>query len=319
MNVRNLSLRWTQQRAQPQVRKSSRRRREALEGYLYLLPWIIGFILFTGGPMLASLYLSLTEYRITSPPVWIGFENYKNAFTVDPLFWPSLGRTFYFALVAVPIGLVGSLLLAMLLNQNVLGKSWFRTIFFLPGLTPIVAAALLWTVLLQPETGIVNYLLEQVGIPGPKWFGSVAWAIPGLILMTTWGSVGSNRMIIFLAGLQGVPASLYDAASIDGANGWQKFWNVTLPMISPTMFFNLVLGIIGALQIFAAALVATNGGPAYATWFFALHIYTQAFQYFEMGYGSALAWIFLVVMLCFTYIQFRSSARWVYYEGETNS
>jgi len=319
MTVNQLSAKHTPQRVRPKARRSPARRREAIEGYLYLLPWLIGFIVFTGGPMLASLYLSLTEYRITSPPVWIGLENYKNAFTVDPLFWPSLRRTFYFALFAVPIGLVGSLLLAMLLNQKVRGKSWFRTIFFLPGLTPIVASALLWTVLLQPETGIVNFLLGKVGIPGPKWFGSVAWAIPGLVLMTTWGSVGSNRMIIFLAGLQGVPSSLYDAASIDGANGWQKFWHVTLPMISPTLFFNLVLGIIGALQIFAAALVATSGGPAYATWFFALHIYTQAFQYFEMGYGSALAWIFLVVMLAFTYIQFRSSASWVYYEGETNS
>lgn len=298
---------------------SRARRREAIEGYLYMLPWIIGFVVFTGGPMLISLYLSFTEYRITSDPVWIGLENYKNAFTRDPLFWSSLGRTFYFALVAVPIGLVGSLLLAMLLNQGVKGTSIFRTLFFLPGLTPIVAAALLWTVLLQPETGVINYMLSQVGIEGPKWFGSVAWAIPGLILMTTWRSVGSNRMIIFLAGLQGVPDSLYDAASIDGASAWQKFWHVTLPMISPTMFFNLVLGIIGALQIFAAALVATSGGPAYGTWFFALHIYTQAFQYFEMGYGSALAWIFLLVMLVFTYIQFRSSARWVYYEGESKS
>lgn len=319
MSVKNLSTGAPALRARSRARRSPARRREAIEGYLYMLPWIIGFIVFTGGPMLVSLYLSFTEYRITSPPVWIGLENYKNAFTVDPLFWSSLGRTFYFALVAVPVGLIGSLLLAMLLNQRVRGTSIFRTIFFLPGLTPIVATALLWTVLLQPETGVINYLLERVGIPGPKWFGSVEWAIPGLILMTTWRSVGSNRMIIFLAGLQGVPDSLYDAADIDGANGWQKFRHVTLPMISPTVFFNLILGIIGALQVFAAALVATNGGPAYATWFFALHIYAQAFQYFEMGYGSALAWLFLLVMLFFTYIQFRSSARWVYYEGETNS
>lgn len=319
MSVTNTRTGALPAQAQSKRRVSRARRREAIEGYLYLLPWLIGFIVFTGGPMIVSLYLSFTEYRITSPPTWIGLQNYKMAFFDDPLFWSSLGRTFYFALVAVPIGLIGSLLLAMLLNQGVKGTPIFRTLFFLPGLTPIVAAALLWTVLLQSETGVINYLLEQVGIEGPKWFGSVAWAIPGLILMTTWRSVGSNRMIIFLAGLQGVPDSLYDAAAIDGANGWQKFWHVTLPMISPTMFFNLVLGIIGALQVFAAALIATSGGPAYATWFFSLHIYSQAFEYFEMGYGSALAWIFLVVMLAFTYIQFRSSARWVYYEGETNS
>jgi multiple sugar transport system permease protein len=232
--------------------------------------------------------------------------------------WPFLAiRSFgTFALISVPLGMAGSLLLAILLNQGAKGTSIFRTLFFLPGLTPIVATALLWTVLLQPETGVINYLLSKVSIPGPKWFGSVEWAIPGLILMTTWRSIGSNRMIIFLAGLQGVPQQLYDAAAIDGAGRWARFRHVTLPMISPTMFFNLVLGIIGALQVFAAALVATNGGPAYATWFFALHIYTQAFQYFEMGYGSALAWIFLVVMLVFTYIQFRSASRWVYYEGE---
>ncbi len=297
-------------------RRNSARRREAVQGYLYLLPWLIGFVLFTGGPMLASFYLSLTEYRITSPPNFIGLENYRAAFFSDPLFWSSLWRTFYFAILSVPIGIVGSLLLAVLLNQQAKGTSLFRTLFFLPGLTPIVATALLWTVLLQPETGLVNYMLGKVGLPGPKWFGSVEWAIPGLVLMTTWRTVGSNRMIIFLAGLQGVPQSLLDAASIDGANRWQRFIHVTLPMLSPTMFFNVVLGIIGALQVFAAALIATNGGPAYATWFFALHIYTQAFQYFEMGYGSALAWIFLVIMLAFTLIQFRASARWVYYEGE---
>lgn len=295
---------------------SKARRREAIEGYLYLLPWLVGFLIFTAGPMLASLYLSFTEYRVTSPPTFIGFANYRTALFDDPLFWTSLGRTFYFALVSVPIGLMGSLLLAMLLNQGLRGTSLLRTLFFLPGLTPIVATALIWTILLQPETGFINYLLDLVYIDGPAWFGSVKWAIPGLILMTTWRSLGSNRMIIFLAGLQGVPDSLYDAASIDGANSWHRFRHVTLPMISPTLFFNLVLGIIGALKVFAAAIIATQGGPAYATWFFALHIYSQAFEYFEMGYGSALAWLFLLIMLVFTYIQFRSASRWVHYEGE---
>lgn len=298
------------------VKMSRARRREALEGYLYLLPWLLGFVIFTAGPMLVSLYLSFTEYRVTSPPSFIGLQNYTTAFFDDDLFWSSLGRTFYFALVSVPVGLIGSLLLAMLLNQGLRGTSVFRTVFFLPGLTPIVATALVWTILLQPETGIINYALRLLSIEGPKWFGSVKWAIPGLILMTTWRTLGSNRMIIFLAGLQGVPDSLYDAAAIDGANSWHRFLNVTLPMISPTLFFNLVLGIIGALQVFAAAMIATQGGPARATWFFALHIYSQAFEYFEMGYGSALAWLFLLIVLFFTFIQFRMSDRWVYYEGE---
>ncbi len=301
------------------ARMTKARRREALLGYLYLTPWLVGFVIFTAGPMLASLYLSFTEYRVTSPPTWIGFGNYRTALFEDPLFWSSLGRTFYFALVSVPIGLLGSLGLAMLLNQGLRGTNYLRTIFFLPGLTPIVATALVWTILLQPETGLVNYTLRLFGMEGPRWFGSVKWAIPGLILMTTWRTLGSNRMIIFLAGLQGVPDSLYDAASIDGAQAWHRFRHVTLPMISPTLFFNLVLGVIAALQIFAAAMIATQGGPAYATWFFALHIYSQAFEYFEMGYGSALAWLFLLVMLAFTFIQFRSSRRWVYYEGEVRN
>ena len=265
--------------------------------------------------MIASFVLSFTEYRITSPPTFIGLDNFKTALMNDRLFWPSLGRTFYFAVVSVPISIVGSLVLAVLLNQAVKGTPLFRTFFFLPSLTPIVATALLWTMLLQPDTGALNYLLGLAGIKGPKWFGSVQWAIPGLILMTSWRGIGGNRMMIFLAGLQGVPESLYDAAAIDGANSWQEFWNVTLPMISPTLFFNLVLGIIGALRVFAAAMIATQGGPAYATWFFALHIYTQAFEYFEMGYASALAWIFLVVLLAFTWVQFRASNRWVYYAG----
>lgn len=300
-------------------RPSARRRREIIEGYLYLSPWILGFVFLVGGPMIASFVLSFTEYRITSAPTFIGLQNFRTAFTEDRLFWPSLGRTFYYAVVSVPITIIGSLILALLLNQKIRGSTWFRTFFFLPHLTPIVAAALLWTMLLHPETGFVNYLLGLVGIEGPKWFGSTQWAIPGLILISTWRGIGGNRMMIFLAGLQGVPESLYDASDIDGANWWQRFWNVTLPMISPTMFFNLVLGIIQALRVFAAAMIATKGGPAYATWFFALHIYNQAFQYFEMGYASSLAWIFLVVMLGFTYIQFKSASRWVYYEGEVRS
>ena len=297
-------------------RRSARRRREMIEGYLYLSPWILGFLIFVGGPMIASFFLSFTEYRIIRPPAFIGFTNYLTALQRDRLFWPSLGRTFYYAVVSVPIGIMGSLALAMLLNRELKGTTVFRTLFFLPSLTPIVASALLWTMLLHPEGGLVNYGLRLVGLPQPKWFGSVQWAIPGLIIMTAWGGIGGNRMMIFLAGLQGVPEALYDAADIDGASSWQRFQHVTLPMISPTMFFNLVLGIIGALQVFAAAMIATQGGPAYATWFFALHIYYQAFHYFEMGYASALAWLFLVVMLGFTYIQFRSSSRWVYYEGD---
>jgi len=297
-------------------RMSRAQRREALWGYIFLSPWIVGFILWFGGPMLASLGLSLTNYDILSPPEFVGLQNYIQAFTEDDLFYSSLGRTFYYALVVVPLGVTGSLLLAVLLNRNIPGKNLFRTFYFLPHVAPMVATILLWRWILQPEIGLVNYALEKIGIQGPRWLGSTEWAIPSLMIMALWGSVGGNRMMIFLAGLQGVPAELYEAADIDGANAWHKFRNVTVPLITPTIFFNLVLGVIGALKVFASAFIATDGGPAYATWFYALHIYTQAFKYFYMGYASALSWIFFIIMFIFTYVQFRSSARWVYYAGE---
>jgi multiple sugar transport system permease protein len=301
------------------LKKRLRRHREAILGYLYLSPFILGFLIFTAGPMLASLGLSFTEYRVMSPPRWVGVQNYKMAFLDDPLFWPSLKRTFTYTLITTPLVVAGSLALALLLNQGVKGTTWFRTAFFLPHLTPMVAAALLWLVILDPDGGVLNYLLSLAGIEGPGWFTSPRWAIPALIVVSTWMGVGGNRMLIFLAGLQGVPQSLYDAARVDGATAWQRFLYVTLPMISPALFFNLVLALIGHLRVFTAALVATRGGPAYATWFFSLHIYTQAFQYFEMGYGSALAWIFMLVLLSLTYLQFRLAGGWVYYEGNVQS
>ena len=287
-----------------------------LEGYLCLSPWALGLVLFVLGPMVASLYLSLTRYNIARPPEFVGLQNYVQAFTEDKLFFPSLLRTFTFAFVVVPIGQTGSLLLATLLNERLKGQNVYRALYFLPSLTPAVAAAIMWQWLLNPESGIVNYLLAQIGIRGPAWLGSVEWAIPAIIIVALWQNVGGNRMLIFLAGLQGVPQELYEAAEIDGAGPVSKFWNVTLPMISPTMFFNLVLGVIGALKVFTIAFVAAKGGPAYATWFFALHIYTQAFEYFNMGYAAALSWVFFLVLLTFTLIQFRASSRWVYYAGE---
>jgi multiple sugar transport system permease protein len=290
-------------------------RREALEGYVCLAPWALGFLIWIAGPMLYSLYLSLNDSDVLSPPRWVGLANYERAFFVDDLFWSSLGRTFYYALLVVPAGVAGSLLAALLLNQKLAGTNVYRTLYFLPHLTPTVAAALLWVWVLQPEFGLVNYLLGLVGIEGPAWFGSTEWAIPSIAIIALWNGIGGNRMMIFLAGLQGVPQELVDASEVDGANGWQRFRHVTLPMISPTIFFNLVLGIIAALQVFTTALIATRGGPANATWFYALHIYTNAFQYFSMGYASALAWIFFVIMFVFTAIQMGVSRRWVYYAG----
>ena len=296
--------------------KSRLQVQEARWGYIFLIPWLLGLAIFIVGPILASAYFSFQEYDIVSPPEYIGAANYVRAFTADKQFWPSLWRTLYYSLLVVPIGLTGSLLLAILLNQGIRGTNIFRTIFFLPHLTPAVALAVLWIWLFHPTVGPINTVLEGVGIPGPGWLQAKDWALPALIIISLWAGIGGNTMLIFLAGLQGVPRELYEASEIDGAGRWAKFRNVTLPMISPTLLFNLILGIIGALKVFTLAFVATNGGPSYATWFYALHIYRQSFEYFRMGYGAALAWIFVIVLMVFTYIQIVMSRRWVYYAGE---
>ncbi len=298
--------------------KSPLETKQALWGYVFLMPWLLGLTIFLVGPILISAYLSFTEYDVLSSPQFIGLSNYARAFTGDKQFWPSLGRTLYYSIVVVPVGLIGSLALAMLLNQGIKGTNIFRTLYFLPHLTPAVALAVLWVWIFHPSLGPVNTMLGWIGIDGPGWLTSKQWALPALIIITIWAGVGGNTMLIFLAGLQGVPKELLEAAEIDGAGAWARFRNVTLPMISPTMLFNLILGIIGALKVFTLAFVATNGGPSYATWFYALHIYNQAFNYFRMGYGAALAWIFVVVLMAFTYLQLHLSRRWVYYAGESD-
>lgn len=212
--------------------------------------------------------------------------------------------------------MVGSLMIAMLLNQKLVATAVWRTFYFLPTLTPIIAAALLWRWMLNPDVGLVNFLLEKVGIEGPGWLASTNWSIPSLALIGLWLSVGGSRMIIFLAGLQDVPIELLEAAEIDGAGRWAKFRNVTLPLITPTIFFNLVLGIIFALRTFDIAFISTAGGPARSTWFISLHIYQNAFVSFDMGYASALSWVFFIILFLLTYIQFRFSGRWVFYAGE---
>lgn len=296
---------------------SSLARREELYGWLFASPWIVGFVLFTLGPMLASFYLGFTEYSIASPPKWIGTANYEKAlFGGDALFWPSLGRTFQYAITVVPLGLAGSLLIALLLNQNLRGVSIYRTLFFLPYLVPVVASAVLWQWLFQPNFGAINTLLGMVGIKGPLWLADARSAMPSLMVIALWGAIGGPTMVIFLAGLQGVPQELHEAASIDGASSARRFLTITLPLISPTIFFNLIIGVIGALKVFEAAFVATKGGPNFATWFFILHLYQTAFQNIEMGYASALAGVFFVVVVTLTVVNVQLSKRWVYYEGE---
>jgi len=296
--------------------KTAFQTRKALWGYLFALPWVLGLLIFWGGPIVASFYFGFTEYGVTNAPKFIGLENYTRAFSVDDLFWSSLGRTFTFALIFVPVTIAGALLLAILLNQKLRGTNIYRTIFFVPHLLPAVAIAVLWTFLLSPKLGPINEFLRSIGIENPpSWLAARDSALASVTMINVWAAMGGNTMLIFLAGLQGVPQELYEASEIDGAGVWSKFRNVTLPLISPTIFFNVVLAIIAALKVFTTAFVTTQGGPSYATWFFALHIYNQAFKYFRLGYGSALAWVLAAILIVFTFIQIWYSRRWVHYEG----
>jgi len=290
-------------------------RREALWAYAFITPWVIGFVVFTVGPMLASLYFSLTDYDIVSAPRWVGLRNYVNMFH-DNLFWHSLSVTFRYAVIALPLGLITSYLMAVLLNQKVRGINIWRTVYFLPSVVAGVAVALLWGRIFDSKFGILNPFLEKFGINGPGWLSDPQWAVPALVIMGLW-SVGGN-IIIYLAGLQGVPTDLYDAAKVDGATAWQRFRYVTLPMTTPVIFYNLILGLIGTFQYFTEVYVLTNGSgePARSTLFYNLYLYQNAFRYFHMGYASTMAWVLFVIVLAFTLLIFRSSDAWVYYEGQ---
>jgi multiple sugar transport system permease protein len=283
-----------------------------VDGWLFILPWLVGFLLFTAGPMVGSAVLSLMEWEVLTPPEWVGIANFRQM-AEDPLFYKSLYNTAFYTLLGVPIYLVASLVMALLLNLPLRGIPIYRTIYFLPSLTPAVANALLWVWIFSPDFGLANYLLGLVGIPGQKWLFDVNLAKPALVLMGLWG-IGS-QMIIFLAGLQGIPQTLYEAASIDGANNWQRFWRITMPMLSATIFFNLVIGIIGSFQVFTTVYIATEGGPQNATLFYVLYLWRNGFDYFMMGYASALAWVLFVIVLVLTLIQFGMARRLVYYEA----
>jgi len=296
------------------------RLQKTLQGYLFISPWLAGFLLLTAGPMIVSIYVSGTSWTMLSPPVWIGAGNYERLFTDDRLFGLSLLNTLYYVALAVPLGLIVSLLLALLLNQRVPGRGIFRTIFFLPSITNLVAISVLWVWLLNPEFGLVNHLLRMVGISGPLWFQSEQWAKPSLILMSLWGIGGT--MVIFLAALQGIPPELYEAAELDGAGELQQFIHITLPMISPALLFNLIIGVIGSFQVFTQAYVmtgsaqpGTEGGPNNATLFVILYLYKKAFQEFTMGYAAAIAWVLFFIILFATIVQMKLSKRWVYYEA----
>jgi len=293
--------------------RSPMRRHEAFYGILFSAPWLIGFLAFVATPFIASLILSFTSYKVGIGSEWIGFQNYVEMFTDDNLFWKSLYNTGYYVLFAVPLGLIGSLLVALLMNQKVRGIPIFRTMVYVPSIVSGVAVAYLWMWLLDPNIGLINYGLRALHLPAPLWTQSEAWAKPALVLVSLY-SIGGSTMVIFLAGLQNISEALYEAASLDGAGPWRKFWTITLPMLSPIILFNFVVAIIGSFQVFTQAYVMTQGGPANATMFYVLYLYNVAFWYGRMGYGSALAWILFIIILIFTLIQLKVSNRWVYYE-----
>ena len=288
--------------------------REAIAGYLFISPWIIGFLIFVLGAMVASLGISLFETNLLNKTEFVGLANYQKAFQ-DKLFWKSLSVTTYYTVAVVPLQTIAALLIALLLNQKLRGLGFFRTTYYLPSMVTSIALISVWWWMFNPELGLINAALAKIGIsPGPNWLLSEMWAMPAIILMTVWGSGGS--MLIFLGGLQGIPYELHEAAMIDGAGSLRRFRHITIPMLSPIILFSLVIGMIGSFQVFNASYLLTSGGPNNATLTYVLFLYRRTFEGLQFGYGSALAWILFAIILVITLLLFRSSNLWVYYETE---
>jgi multiple sugar transport system permease protein len=287
--------------------------REAFLFYLCISPWLIGFILFYLGPILASFYYSLTEWDLLTSPQFVGMDNYVRLFTRDPLALKAFKVTLVYTLIYVPLDLIFGLSLALLLNQKLRGIGVFRTVYYLPSVLSGVAYVVMWMWMFNPQHGLINTLLSYAGIQGPRWLLDPKWALSALIIMSLWG-VG-RRMVIFLAGLQDIPNVLYEAAEIDGASRGKKFWNVTLPLLTPSLLFNLIFGIILTFQTFTNAFVATNGGPLDSTLFYVLYLYRKAFEHLQMGYASAMAWVLFLIVLGCTLVIFLTSGKWVFYRS----
>lgn len=307
-----MGLRSLAETRPPPSRWSRKTINDNIAGYLFLAPWVIGFLVFTVGPMLASGYLSLTKYSGFGPVKWIGFENYQKIFQ-DDLFYTSLYNTAYYAFLGVPAQLLVALFLAVLLNMKVRYVNLFRTVYYIPTVTPAVANVFLWVWIFNFDFGLINSLLRLVGLSPVNWLWDPQIVKPALILMSLW-SVG-QQMVIFLAALQGVPEELLEAAAIDGANNVRRFLRITVPLISPVIFLNLIIGIINLFQTFTVAFIATNGGPINSSLFYVLYIYRKGFESFAMGYASGLAWILFLIILVITALSFYLSRRWVYYES----
>lgn len=289
---------------------STLKRQDILYGLLFSSPFILGVLILWVGPMLYSLFLVTQDWNLIRPPRFAGLGNFERLLR-DPLVMQSLGVTAYYTFVGVPLQLMTAFGLAIMLNQPIRGRGLYRTLFYLPAITPAVASAVVWVQILNPEFGVLNTVMGVFGIPPVKWLFDPKAVIPAFILMSLW-FVGP-QMIIFLAGLQGVPKELIEAAEIDGANAWQRFWRIVIPLVSPMIFFNLVVGIIGTFQVFTQSFVMTRGGPQDSTRFMALYVYQNAFEYFRMGYAALLSWVIFVIVLVFTLIQFRLANNWVYY------
>ena len=289
------------------------RRREALTGWLFASPWVVGFGLFLAFPLLSSIYYSLCDYSVLRPPVFIGAENYQNLFA-DSLFWTSLKNTAIYTLLVLPATLVVSLGLALLLNTKVRGMAFYRTIFFVPSLVPVVSTAVLWMWLFNNEHGMINQIIGLTGVQGPNWMGDMFWSKPALMIMAVWGT--GNAIVIYLAGLQDVPATLYEAADLDGARPWRKTWHITFPMLSPVILFNGIMGIIGTLQVFVQPYVMfPEGAPARSTYMYTMYLYDNAFRFHKMGYASAMGWILFIIIFVLTMLALRFTEKRVHYGG----
>lgn len=293
-------------------------------GLIFISPWLVGFIFLTLYPMIASLYYSFTDYDVLRPPEWVGVQNYVMFFAQDNLAYTAISNTLFYAAFSVPLGIFVSVMLALLLNARVKGLALFRGIFFIPSIVPVVAAAVLWVWLFSTRSGLINLGLQALGLAKVAWLSDPGWTKPALIIMSLW-SVGGS-VVIYLAGLQDIPASLYEAAMIDGANIWQQVWKITIPLLTPQIFFQLILGLIGALQVFVQAFVlgsigggslgmGSEAGPANSLLFYSVYLYYNAFRFFRMGYASAMAWVLFAVTLILTVVVLRSSRRWVHYGG----
>jgi multiple sugar transport system permease protein len=289
-------------------------KQQAIFGIIFMMPWFIGFLIFGLYPMIMSVYYSLCRYDVLRIPQFIGLGNYQKLIFEDPYFWTSISNTLIYTVLRVPLCIIGSLLLAVLVNNAVRGVKFFRTIYFIPSIVTGVVLSVVWLWMFNPQFGLINSFLAYLGIPGPLWLLDPNWSKPSMVLMSVW-SIGGGRMLVFLAALQGIPKHLYEAVDIDGGGWWAKFRNVTVPMLSPVIFLWSVLEIIFSLQVFVEAYIMTQGGPLNSTMFYNLYLYNKAFNDFEMGYASALAWLLLIISLIITVIQFRLSKRWVHYDG----